>query len=362
MRADSSTVIHEIDFDLPEGRIARTPSSTREEAHMLVFNRATGRRNHSRVSAIFDWLRKDDLLVLNRASVDRVRVLWRDPKEREQELLLLRPLSEDGTSSRWEAIVSGKRLQSGHPYSLPGGRLFEIESREGGVVATIRLDAGEAEIRRWLSEFALPPVPPYIRSERHRSGEPEDLPLDRERYQTVFAKEGGAVAAPTAGLHFSEALLEAIRGRGIEIATVHLAVGWGTFQPLTEENWRSGKLHPEEVTISPEAAASVSRALREKRRVVAVGTTVVRTLEWWHQNGAPSEGLRGSCDLFLRDPWRPAVVEALLTNFHLPKSSLLALVAAFLGNGGDQTVIFLYREAIEMNYRFFSYGDCMLIV
>ncbi len=350
-----------LDFDLPPDRIARFPVPEREKARMFVFNRADEERHHAEVRNITTWLNPGDLLVLNRASVDRVRVLWRDPKGRREEILLLQPLSEEDRSSRWEAIVSGKKLPLGKEYELPGGRTFRLEKRDSESLGIVMLDASVEETRRWLSEFGLPPLPPYIRNERSRHGEAEDVPADRERYQTVFAREGGAVAAPTAGLHFSIPLLEKIRRKGVEVIDIHLAVGWGTFQPVTEEAWERRRLHSEKVSISASAAGAVTRALQERRRVVAVGTTVVRALEGWHQKGRPRTGWTGSCDLFLRAPWSPAVVGALLTNFHLPRSSLLALVAAFLGENGEERILELYREAVARNYRFFSYGACMLI-
>lgn len=351
-----------LDFDLPPDRIARFPVSEREKARMFVFNRANGENLHTEVRKITTWLNAGDLLVLNRASVDRVRVLWRNPKERQEELLLLQPLSEEDRSSRWEAIVSGKKLHLAQEYELPGGRRFQLEKRDSASLAIVMLDASVEETRRWLSEFGLPPLPPYIRNERLRHGEAEDVPADRERYQTVFAREGGAVAAPTAGLHFSIPLLEEVRRKGVEVVDIHLAVGWGTFQPVTEEAWERRRLHPEQVSISADAAGAVTRALQEKRRVVAVGTTVVRALEGWHKKGRPCSGWTGGCDLFLRPPWSPAVVGALLTNFHLPRSSLIALVVGFLGEKGEEKILALYREAIRSGYRFFSYGDCMLIL
>lgn len=327
---------------------------------MLVFDRQKDSSLHSEVCEIGTWLGEGDLLVLNRARVEKARVPWTDPKGRDQELVLLRPLDGGKESSRWEAIVSGKNLPLSEPLALPGGRSFQ--KLQSGSTAEIVIDASVQTVREWLEEKGLPPLPPYIRKERRRHGEAEDEPSDCERYQTTFAEEGGAVAAPTAGLHFSDDLLNALRGWGVEIATIHLAVGWGTFQPMTQELWERGRLHEEEVTVSRENASLLLQAMKEGRRIVAVGTTVVRALEWWHQQGRPEEGLKGACDLFLRPPWKPSVISALLTNFHLPQSSLLALVGAFCGDDGEKTILRLYKEAIENEYRFFSYGDCMLIL
>jgi S-adenosylmethionine:tRNA ribosyltransferase-isomerase len=357
---DPGDFLSHLDFHLPEERIARTPSPQREDARMLLFDRATGARTHAHVRQIETWLRPGDLLVLNRARVDPVRVLWRDPKGRDQEIVLLRPLSEAEGSSCWEAIVSGRKLGLSKAYELPGGRTFR--KRKEGTLTEILLDGDVETVRNWLAQHGLPPVPPYIRNERFRHHEEKDLPIDRARYQTTFAREGGAVAAPTAGLHFSIDLLNSLRAKGVEIAELHLAVGWGTFQPVSRDAWEERRLHHEEVTISSDTAAALNKALAQKRRIVAVGTTVVRALEWWHQLGRPEAGLKGACEILLRSPWRPSVVGALLTNFHLPRSSLLALVAAFVGNGGEEKIVQLYREAIDLDYRFFSYGDCMLLL
>jgi S-adenosylmethionine:tRNA ribosyltransferase-isomerase len=190
----------------------------------------------------------------------------------------------------------------------------------------------------------------------------DELPSDTERYQTEFAAVPGAVAAPTAGLHFTKALLDRLTANGTQTEFVTLDVGWGTFQPLGAEEWASGKLHAERVEIKASVARAILQAREEGRRVVAVGTTVVRSLEWWSRQGAPSDGIAGSCDLFLKPPWTPTVVGALVTNFHLPGSSLLALVAGFLGENGLETVKKLYAEAIAEGYRFYSFGDAMLIL
>jgi S-adenosylmethionine:tRNA ribosyltransferase-isomerase len=187
----------------------------------------------------------------------------------------------------------------------------------------------------------------------------ETLPQDAKRYQTDFSRQSGAVAAPTAGLHFSQSLLENLRSRGIEIEFIHLSVGWGTFQPLTEEHWKSGRLHAEWVEISESASQRILKQKSKGKRVIAVGTTVVRALEWWH----PRKTLKGWCDLFLRPPWKSEIVDAMVTNFHLPGSSLLVLVGSFIDpEKGRDRLLKLYEEAVQAEYRFYSYGDAMLIL
>lgn len=349
-------------FDLPQDRIAIVPASKREEAKMLVYERSTRKIEHTQVFEIKKWLKPKDLLVFNSARVEPVRVLWKQKDGKNEEIVLLKPLADEVQHSLWEAIVSGKHLPLKEDFFISKGLSFQLLQRNPDGTAKVRLSKNISQMRSWLQEYGLPPLPPYIRKERKRRGEVDTHSLDLHRYQTVFAKKSGAVAAPTAGLHFTKELLEELEKAEIHTVKIHLAVGWGTFQPFSLEQWEKRKLHPEWVEISKKAAQALTQALHEGKRIIAVGTTVVRSLEWWHQKGCPEEGISGWCDLFLRPPWSPHVVNGMVTNFHLPKSSLLALVAGFLGNKGETQILDVYKEAIQKQYRFYSYGDCMLIL
>jgi S-adenosylmethionine:tRNA ribosyltransferase-isomerase len=349
------------DYALPNDRIAVAPSPVRDQSRLLVYDRESRETVHATVAEIGHWLRPGDLLVLNSARVDPARVSWAKPSGSLEEIVFLRPLTGDDRTSNWEVIVSGRRLSLDTTYDLPGGFSFSIVSRREGGRAVITLPNSIGEVRTWLEIHGRPPLPPYIRRERLRRGLEEDSGEDVERYQTDFASSPGAVAAPTAGLHFSKEQLQRLGSAGIETAFLHLSVGWGTFEPLTAEHFETGRLHPEWVEIARDTVSKIARARRENRRIVAVGTTSVRALEWWALQGEPPE-LSGWCDLFLFPSWAPKIVSAMVTNFHLPRSSLLVLVAAFLGRSGEERLLQLYREAVEKEYRFYSYGDAMLIL
>ncbi len=358
---NSSNPLTAFHFDLPKHLIAIFPSFQREDSKLLVFDRTLRNIFHTRFNKITEWVRPGDLLVLNQARVDPSRVPWQKSKDKDQEeLIFLKPLDGTAKGSRWEAIVSGRKIGFRTPFLLPGGVSFYLESRKSDGIATIFVDRDIEGVRDWLEQYGLSPIPPYIREERTRRRLEENQPLDQERYQTVFAKQSGAVAAPTAGLHFSKDLLAQLEKQGVQIAPIFLGVGWGTFAPLSLEHWKTGKLHPEWVEIGEDTTSKIIKAQKENRRIIAVGSTVLRTLEWWHLLGRPERDLSGWCDLFIRPPLEPQVSQAMITNFHLPGSSLLALVAAFLGKGGD--VLSIYKEAMELEYRFYSYGDSMLIL
>ncbi|MFH1018475.1 MAG: tRNA preQ1(34) S-adenosylmethionine ribosyltransferase-isomerase QueA [Pseudomonadota bacterium] len=358
----SDSPLDRLQFDLPKSHIATLPAPEREKARLFVYDRGRDATAHAAVSDISKWLRRGDVLVLNDTRVDPVRVVWRKRGGGRAELLLLKLLKDPGDRSEWEALVAGKRIRIGSSWDLPENLRLTLLERNEGTLCRIELSAGAAAVRAWLEKVGSPPLPPYIRAARKSAGMDDEQEPDSERYQTEFARNPGAVAAPTAGLHFSKALLERLRGEGVETVFLTLDVGWGTFQPLSSKEWVSGRLHPEYVKIPSETAKRILAAKEAGRRIVAVGTTVVRSLEWWNRSGAPAGGVSGWCDLFLRPPWTPAVVDALVTNFHLPGSSLLALVAGFLGKDGIEKIKNLYAEAIRREYRFYSYGDAMLIL
>jgi S-adenosylmethionine:tRNA ribosyltransferase-isomerase len=259
----------------------------------------------------------------------------------EVEVFLIRPVSADGRG--WEALVRpGRKMRIGERIGFDGGLEAEIVARGEFGERTVRF-AGTGDLYAEFEKIGHVPLPPYIKR--------ADQPGDRERYQTVFAREKGSVAAPTAGLHFTGAVLDECRARGAEVAYVTLHVGLGTFQPLHGERVEEGHLHSERYSMAEEAAAT----LRAARRVVAVGTTSVRTIETAWQSGRSS----GETDIFIYPGFEFRRVGAMLTNFHLPRTSLLLLVCAF---AGTEFTLAAYRHAVEEEYRFYSYGDCMLIV
>ena len=285
-----------------------------------------------------------DVLVLNDTRVIPARLIGARDGGGEAELLLLEPLG----AGRWRALARpGRRLREGRSVVFGDGELVaEIIACEERGMRVVRL-RHEGELLPLLERLGRPPLPPYI----HRAAEP----LDRERYQTVYAREPGAVAAPTAGLHFTEDILQAIEQRGVAVCRVTLHVGLGTFRPVTTERVEDHRMHPEYYRVD-EAAAGIINA--REGRLVAVGTTVVRTLETVADEAGRIRPGSGRSEIFIYPGYRFRAVEAMLTNFHLPRSTLIMMVAAFAGR---ERIMTAYREALERDYRFYSYGDCMFI-
>ncbi|MFI5308538.1 MAG: tRNA preQ1(34) S-adenosylmethionine ribosyltransferase-isomerase QueA [Polyangiales bacterium] len=337
--------LRQLDYELPEERIAQAPLEERESARLLCLVR-DGTLAHRSVRDLPDLL-PPSLIVLNDTRVLPARLFGSKPSGGKLELLLFRRLSEPGWSERWLAL--GKGLRVGLSARLAEGAL-ELEvcaRRDDAYEVTLSAERGVGEV---LAQHGLLPLPPYIKR----------LPdtRDAERYQTVFAVHEGAVAAPTAGLHLSTDLLERLRARGHELVFVTLHVGPGTFLPLRTESLFEHRLHEEHYTVPEATANAVARARAAGRRVLAVGTTVVRALE---SAATPSGEVRpgeGATTLFIHPPYAFRVVDALMTNFHLPRSTLLALVMAF---GGVEPVRRAYEAAIGSGYRFYSYGDAMLL-
>jgi len=349
--------IEELDYDLPEELIAQEPAPERDRARLLVLRRGGGGVEHRTVRDLPDLLRAGDLLVVNDAAVFPARLDLRRSTGGRFDALLLEP--SRGDPLLWEALVNARdKLRAGERLSVEraGGVSLVLEERRGDAW-TVRFE-GTADVRALAEGAGRVPLPPYIR--RERGADPRDA-LDRSRYQTVYARDPVAAAAPTAGLHFTPALLEACAARGIGRASVTLAVGPGTFRPVKSERVEEHPMHPERWRVPAETAAAVRAARGAGGRVVAVGTTAVRTLEAAaaaSPDGLPRAG-EGSTDLFILPGYPFRCVDVLLTNFHLPRSTLLALVMAF---GGGERVLAAYREAVRERYRFFSYGDAMLIV
>jgi S-adenosylmethionine:tRNA ribosyltransferase-isomerase len=350
-------LVSEFDFHLPPEQIAQAPPAERGTSRLLVLERGSGRLTHGRIADLPGWLRAGDLLVVNDTRVFPARLLGRrEPSGGRVEVFLLERLGAD----RFDALVHpGQKLKPGARVvlegQLPGGPVIhgEIEGRSSFGRRTIRLwlDPPSGDLDAAIDAIGHMPLPPYIAR--------PDAGADRERYQTVYARERGSVAAPTAGLHFTPAILAGIEARGIERAAVTLHVGYGTFKPVRVDEVEAHVVDPERYTIAPDVAARVNAARVEGRRVVAVGTTTVRALESAGRSGPIAAG-PGTADIFLHPGGPPiAHVDALLTNFHLPRSSLLMLVCAFAGR---ETVLRAYHEAVAAGYRFYSYGDAMLIV
>lgn len=332
----------DFDYRLPPELIAQRPLDDRAASRMMVVDRTTGGIRHDQFHNIHRHLRAGDLLVLNDTKVIPARIWSRQP---EVELLLVEKLGPD----RWSALVKpGKRARVGAILQFKDGVSGVIEGETDFGGRTLRFSG---DVETYMAAHGAAPLPPYIKRARpDREGRPPG-DMDRERYQTVFAREPGAVAAPTAGLHFTAATLEQLQSAGIRHAFITLHVGIGTFRPVKVENVEEHKMHAERFCISAETAA----AIRDAERVVAVGTTVVRALE----SCAELEEREGATDIFIRPPHRFRHVDALLTNFHLPRSTLLMLVSAFASR---ELIRKAYAEAIRERYRFFSYGDCMLLL
>jgi len=339
------------DYHLPADRIAQT-ARPRGTSRLLVLDRATGSVEHRRFSDLPDLLRPGDLLVRNDVRVRPARLYGRDAEGRLVEIFLL---SREEGARRWLALARpGRRARAGRRVRFDEGVEAEVaEVRDDGTRA-ILFDRPLEDA--WLSRFGHTPLPPYIRRE---PGAP-DRPEDRTAYQTVFAREPLAVAAPTAGLHFTEDILERLRGRGVEIADLTLAVGAGTFKPVTVEDTERHAMPAEEVFLPAATRQAVARARAEGRRVIAVGTTVARSLEAAARRpDADGPGdRRFETDLFITPGFEFRALDALLTNFHLPRSTLLMLVSAFAGR---EPVLAAYAEAIREGYLFYSFGDAMLI-
>ena len=330
--------VSEFDYHLPEELIAQSPLPERDASRLLVLPRSAGAVQHRAIRDLPELLRAGDLLVVNDARVIPARLHGhKQGSGGKVELLLVEPLA----GGDWLALgQASKPLRQGARVEVLGSSMEVIEVRGGGELV-VRLPLQGDALWRFLDEAGELPLPPYI---RHAPG-----PDDRERYQTMFARERGAVAAPTAGLHFTPELIDALRGRGIRIAPITLHVGPGTFLPVRAERVEDHRMHRERYSVPEETARELERA----ERVIAVGTTALRTLE--ASGGRPGPG---ATDLFIAPGYEFTLVDGLLTNFHLPRSTLLMLVAAFAGLDRIRAA---YREAIAARYRFYSYGDAMLI-
>jgi S-adenosylmethionine:tRNA ribosyltransferase-isomerase len=367
-------LISDFDFDLPEKLIAQHALPDRAASRMLHVQRSSNRFHDREFSHFPELLKPGDLLVFNNTKVLPARLFARRSGVRAQPVSPRNPAAREFMQGavevllnrqvapwEWEALVRpGRKIGVGEKLFFYSG---DDGTKEPELVAEVvaRGSYGERRLRftpvtdflSVLNRIGHVPLPPYIRR--------EDTIADRERYQTVYARESGSAAAPTAGLHFTSEILDRIRKRGVEIAEVTLHVGLGTFQPLRNEQVEQNTLHAESFELSEATAKQINQALEAERRVVAVGTTTVRTLEFCAQKSAVPgtlQPMRGEVDIFIYPGFHFQVIDALLTNFHLPKSSLLILVSAFAGR---ELTLRAYHHAVNEQYRFFSYGDCMFI-
>ncbi|HET8925472.1 MAG TPA: tRNA preQ1(34) S-adenosylmethionine ribosyltransferase-isomerase QueA [Candidatus Acidoferrum sp.] len=362
--------LEELDYHLPADQIAQRPLDRRDASRLLLLNRASGAFEDKLFAELPNLLEGHELLVLNNARVIPARLFGRRAGVHAQapsratrsehltgriEVLLARRLD----AITWEALVRpGRKMQTGERVLFGEGELqAEVLSRGEFGLRTMRfVSRDERCIDEHFERLGHVPLPPYI--------ERGDEKSDRERYQTVFAKRPGAIAAPTAGLHFSPEILEQIRARGVDICELTLDVGLGTFQSIHGETLEGHMMHAESYEIPPETAERVEAAKAAGRRVLAIGTTVVRALEDAAHRAAESNSQellvagKAEARLFIRPGFQFHIVEGLLTNFHLPRSTLLALVCAFAGR---ERILASYNHAVETGYRFYSYGDCMLI-
>ena len=332
-------------YDLPEELIAQTPAEPRDSSRLLVYNRADGSVTHTIFRNIKDFLKAGDVLVVNNTKVLPARMYAHTEHGGRVEVLLLRRIS----ALRWEVLVKpGKKCRPGTRLTVDDGLSLTVVSvtDSGERIVDFECDGVFEEA---LARVGTMPLPPYIHEKLK----------DQSRYQTVYARTDGSAAAPTAGLHFTPGLLEEIKSMGVEIAQVLLHVGLGTFRPVKEEAITDHKMHSEYYEVGAEAAEIISRAKREGRRVIAVGTTSVRTLESVAAEDGTVAPCRGNTSIFIYPPYKFRCVDALITNFHLPESTLIMLVAAMTGR---EKILGLYKTAVEERYRFFSFGDAMMIV
>lgn len=350
------TKLSDFDYDLPKEFIAQQPLKNRADARLLVLHRTTGKIEHHKFHEILKLLYPGDLLILNNTKVLPARVVGNKMSGASVELLFIEELNE----GQWRVLIrSNAKLRTMEEICIDNNK---IHARLTG-----RLEDGswcieftqKYHVKELLNRIGEVPLPPYIKRTRGNKGNDLQSLFDQERYQTVFAQKEGAIAAPTAGLHFSRDILEEIKKQQVEIGFVTLHVGLGTFLPIKTEDIRNHHMHKEYYECSPEVFQKITRTKEQKSRVIAIGSTSCRVLETIARQDDKALQLSGWTDLFIHPPYKFNYVDVLLTNFHLPKTTLLLLVSAFAGR---ENIMKAYEEAKREGYRFFSYGDCMMIV
>lgn len=332
-------------YDLPPELIAQTPATPRDSSRLLYLDRAKDTVQHLIFKDILDILKKGDVLVINNTKVIPARLAAYDDKGREYEALLLKRIDYN----TWEALLKpAKKAKIGSRLVVNGMLSFDILAINDNGVRTIRF-IFDSVFEDILAQVGSVPLPPYITKKLEDAG----------RYQTVYAQTEGSSAAPTAGLHFTPRLLADLQERGIEVVQILLHVGLGTFRPVKEESIADHKMHYEYYSVSQDAANQINKAKAEGRRVIAVGTTSVRTLESVADGNGKISASSGETGIFIYPPYNFKVIDGMITNFHLPESTLIMLVSAFAGH---QRTLQLYRLAVQERYRFFSFGDAMIII
>ena len=332
-------------YYLPEELIAQTPATPRDSSRLLVYNRATKTIEHKIFRDILEYLKEGDVLVVNNTKVLPARMYAHTANGGAVEVLLLKRLEKD----RWEVLVKpGKKCKIGTKLTISEELFLTVEgiTDSGERIVQFHYDGVFEEI---LDRVGNMPLPPYIKKKLE----------DKGRYQTVYAKTDGSAAAPTAGLHFTPELLQAVREKGVEIAEVLLHVGLGTFRPVKEEIITDHKMHSEYYEVGEQAADIINKAKADGRRIIAVGTTSVRTLESVADENGFIKPCHGNTEIFIYPPYRFKCVDALITNFHLPESTLIMLVSAMTGR---EEILSVYKTAVQEKYRFFSFGDATLIL
>ena len=340
--------IEEFDYHLPPSLIAQYPSSQRGETSLMILDRQTGGIEHQAFHDITKYLRGGDLLVLNNTRVLPARLIGKKETGGRIEMLLIP--SWNGTKGEWRALIRGAgKVKPGARVRFEpeiDGEIKEIKDGKGRVTFSYH-----GEVTELLQKIGHIPLPPYIKR--------RDEPLDRERYQTVFAERDGSIAAPTAGLHFTHALLQSLKENGVRTTMITLHVGIGTFSPVKARDIEDHALEAEWIEISEETAREIEEAKARGGRVISVGTTTTRALESFSDGNREVRSGKGMSSLFIYPPFRFRVIDGLITNFHLPKSTLIMLVSAF---AGKEALMRAYQEAVSRRYRFYSYGDAMLIL
>lgn len=341
-------LVSDFSYALPDELIARYPVEQRDASRLMVLQRSTGQTSETIFSTLPEYLHSGDVLVLNDTRVIPARLFGTKESGGRVEIFLVQRCA--GSEERWMCLVrASKRFRCGQTVRLANGMNATLESKSCDE-RWIVVFSGDEQFSVWLEREGHMPLPPYLQR--------LDEGADRERYQTVFACNPGAVAAPTAGLHLTHALLDMIASKGVEIVSLTLHTGLGTFLPVRVENVEDHKIHVERYVISPAAASAINRAKKCGNRVISVGTTTARTLEYASDIDGHVRAGEGEADIFIYPGYTFKVVDALLTNFHLPESTLLMLVSAFAGR---ERVLRAYQRAIESRFRFFSYGDAMLL-